>query len=189
MLFIGFPLYCCFICDCLLWLHVLVDIINACLGLRDLCCADSDCLLQSLATQGPVGSTALRSVPGGHAHPCVDPVAQHRAMSHACTMVLQWMPPQMSSLRTACLWASPSAFSPALPPPVSPTCGARRPGATAPAASRTGLCPASVSRVARQMVRYVCYLICSYGCHFCSIYVTLLCWVMMLHVPLLLLSI
>lgn len=140
--------------------------------------ADSACLLQSLATQRPVGSTALRSVPGGHAHPFVAPVAQHRAMSHACTTVLKWMPAQMSTLRTACLWASRSVFSPALPHPVSPTCGARRPGITAPAASRTGLCPASVSRVALQMVRYVCNVICCYGFVIsCSVYVptALLC--------------
>lgn len=110
--------------------------------------------LQSLAVWHHVGSTALRPAPGDHAQPCVAAMAQPHAMSPACTMVLRWTPRLTSTPRTACLWESPSAFGPALPRHVSPTCGGLPPGATAPAACRTGLCPASVSGAAQQMLRY-----------------------------------
>ena len=94
-----------------------------------------------------------------HAQPCVGTAAQQSAMSHACTTAQQWTPHLPSTLRTACRWASQSALSSALPPPVRLTCGRLLPGAAALVACRTGLCPASASRVVQLMLRWVAFTI------------------------------
>ena len=72
--------------------------------------------------------------------------AQHPVMSHACTKAKLSVLAQRNTPRTVFLLESLSAFSSALPLPVSPTCGCLALGATALGVSKTGPPHVSVSR-------------------------------------------
>ena len=112
-------------------------------------------MLQRAATQQHADSITMSREPGVLAQHFVGTVAQHPAMSHACTKAKLSVLAQRNTPRTAFLLGSLSASSSALPPPVSPTCGGLALGATAQGVSRTGLPHASVLGVDLQMARYV----------------------------------